>query len=85
MMRKPEIKGAVLRGAVLLQLYRVIADNAREMKATVSHMQLTAIKRADAQLHHRIQVYAKEAQYSPSDQCTYYNLLIHYRSVQPTD
>ena len=49
-MRQPEIKEAMLRGAVPLQLYRVIADHAREPKATVRHMQLTAVKRADAEL-----------------------------------
>ena len=58
LMRQPEIKVAVLRGAVPLQLYRVIADHAPEPKATVRHMQLTAVKRADAQLQHRIQLYA---------------------------
>ena len=47
-------------------------------------MQLTAIKRGDAQLQHRVQLYAQEAQHAPSDQSTYYNLLIHYQSVQPT-
>ena len=55
-MRKPVIKEAVLRGVVPLELYRVLADNASDRRATVSHMQLTAIKRADAQLQHRIQL-----------------------------
>ena len=50
LMGKPEIKKAVLRGA--LEIYRVIADNAPDNKATVRHMQLTAIKRADAQPQH---------------------------------
>ena len=61
-MRQPEIKEAVLRGAVPLQLYRVIADLAPEPRATMRHMQLTAVKRADAQLQHRIQVYSQEKQ-----------------------
>ena len=56
LMRQPEIKEAVLRGAVPLQLYRVIADHAAEPKATVRHMQLTAVKRGDTQLQHRVQV-----------------------------
>ena len=56
LMRQPEIEEAVLRGAVPLQLYRVIADHAPEPKATIRHMQLTAVKRADAQLQHRVQV-----------------------------
>ena len=43
-----------------------------------SHMQLTAIKRADAQLQHRVQVYAQEAQQTSHDRRTYYNVLIHY-------
>ena len=58
-MWQPEIKEAVLRGAVPLQLYRVVADHAPEPRATVRHMQLAAIKRADAQLQHRVQVYAQ--------------------------
>ena len=62
LMRQPEIKEAVLRGAVPLQLYRVIADHVPEPKATVRHMQLTAVKRASAQLQHRVQLYAQEAQ-----------------------
>ena len=61
-MRPPEIKEAVLRGAVPLWLYRVVADHAPEPRATIRHMQLTAIKRAHAQLQHRVQVYAQEAQ-----------------------
>ena len=32
-MRQPEIKEAVLRGAVPLQLYRVVADHAPEPRA----------------------------------------------------
>ena len=84
-MRKPEIKGAVLRGAVPLELYRVRADNAPDAKATVSHMQLTAIKQEDAQVQHRTQLYTQAGQHSPRDKGTYYNLLIHYQSVQPTD
>ena len=55
-MRQPEIKKAVLRGAVPLQLYSVIADHASDSRATVHHMQFNAIKRADAQLQHRVQV-----------------------------
>ena len=84
-MRKPEIKEAVLLGAVPLEIYLVLADNAPDTKATVSHMQLTAIKRADAQVQHRTQLYTQGAQHAPDDQRTYYNLIIHYRSVQPTD
>ena len=61
-----------------LQLYRVIADHAPEPRATVRHMQLTALKRADAQLQHRVQVYAQEAQQRTHDRRSYYNLLIHY-------
>ena len=52
LMRQPEIKEAVLRGAVPLQLYDVIADHAPEPRAPVGHMPLTAVKRADAQLQH---------------------------------
>ena len=84
-MRQPKIKEAVLRGAVPLQLYRVIADHAPELKATIRHMQLTAVKRGDAQLKHRIQVYAQEAQQSFHDRRMYYNLLIHYQHPQPSD
>ena len=40
-MQQPEIEEAVLRGAVPLQLYRVIADHALEPGATIRHMQLT--------------------------------------------
>ena len=60
-MRQPEVKEAVLRGAVPLQLYRVVADHALEPRATIRHMQLTAVKRADAQLQHRVQVYTQQA------------------------
>ena len=62
LMRQPEIKEAVLRGAVPLQLYRVIADHAPEPRAAKRHMQLTPVKRADAQLQHRVQVYAQQEQ-----------------------
>ena len=43
-MRKPEIKDAVLPGAVPAELYRVLADQALDTRTTVSHMQLPAIK-----------------------------------------
>ena len=84
-MRHPEIKEAVLRGAVPLQLYRIVADHAPEPRATIRHMQLTAIKRADAQLQHCVQVYAQEGQQTSHDRRTYYNLLIHYQHAQPSD
>ena len=84
-MRQPEIKEAVLRGAVLLQLYRVLADHAPELRATIRHMQLNAVKRADAQLQHRVQVYTQEAQQTSHDRRTYYNLLNHYEHAQPSD
>ena len=84
-MRQPEIKEAVLRGAVPLQLYRVIADHVREPRATIRHMQLSAVKRADAQLHHRVQVYAQEAQQTSQDRRMYYNLLINYQHAQTSD
>ena len=67
LMRQPEIRGAVLRAAVPLQLYRVIANHALEPRATIRHMQLTAVKRADAQLQHRVEVYAQEAQQTTHD------------------
>ena len=60
LMRQPEISEAVLRGAVPLQLYRVIADHAPEPRATIRHMQLTAVKTSEAQLQHRVQVYTQE-------------------------
>ena len=84
-MRQPEIKEAVVRGVVPLQLYRVIADHAPEPRATIRHMQLTAIKRADTQLQQRVQVYAQEAQQTSHDRRTYYNPLIHYQHAQPSD
>ena len=83
--RQPEIKEAVLRGAVPLQLYRVVAEHAPEPRATIRHMQLTAIKRADAQLQHHVQVYAQEAQQTSPDRRTYSNLPIHYQHIQPSD
>ena len=67
LMRQPEIKEAVLRGAVPLQLYSVIADHTPEPKATVRHKQLAAVKRADTQLQHRIQLYTQEAQQTSHD------------------
>ena len=85
LMRQPEIKQAVLRGAVPPQLYRVIADHTPEPRATIRHMQLSAIKRADPQLQHRVQVYAQEAQQTSHDCRTYYNLLIHYQHAQPSN
>ena len=84
-MWQPEIKEAVLRGAVPLQLYRVVTDHAPELRATIRHMQLTPIKRADAQLQHRVQVYAKEAQQASEDRTTYQNLLIRYQHAEPSD
>ena len=84
LMRQPEIKEVVLRGAVRLKLYRVIADHTPEPRATICHMQLTAIKRADGQLQHRVQVYAQEAQKTSHNRHTYY-LLIHYQHAQPSN
>ena len=84
-MRQPAIKKAVLRGAVPLQLYRVIADTASELKATVRHMQLTAVKRADAQLQQRIRVYTQEAQQTSHGRHMYCNLLVHYQHARPSD
>ena len=84
-MPKPAIKEAVLRGAVPLELYRVFADKTPDIRATVSHMQLMAIKRADTQLQHRTQRCTQEARHAPDDQRTYYNQIIHYQSSQPTD
>ena len=75
----------MLRGTGPLQLYRVIADHAPEHRATIRHMQLTAVKRADTQLQHRVQVYAQEAQQTTHDRRMYYNLLIHYQQAQPSD
>ena len=83
-MRQPEIKEAVLRGAVPLQLYRVIADHAPEPRATIRHMQLIAVKRADAQLQHRVQVYAQEAHQTTYDRRMYYILPLHYQHAQPS-
>ena len=85
LMRQPEIKEAVLRLAVPLQLYQVIADHAPEPRATVRRMQLTAVKRTDAQLQHRVQVYAREAQQTTHDGRMYYNPLIHYQHAQPSN
>ena len=84
-MRQPEMKEAVLRGAVPLELYRVIPDHAPEPKATVRHMQLTAVKRAHAKLQHHIQLYTQEAQQMSHDRRMYYNLLINYQHAQPSD
>ena len=85
LMLQPEIKEAVLRGAVPLQHYRVIADHAPEPKATIRHMQVGALQRAATQLHHRVQVYAQEAQQTSDDRRMYYNLLIHYQHAQPSN
>ena len=85
LMREPEIKEAVLRGAVPLQLYRVVADHAPEPRATIRHMQLITVKRADTQLQHRVQVYTHEAQQTSHDRRTYYDLPIHYQHAQPSD
>ena len=85
LLRQPEIKEAVLRGAVPLQLYRVIADHTTEPRATIRHMQPTAVKRADAQLQYRVQVYAQEAQQTTHNRRMYYNLLIHYQHAQPSN
>ena len=85
LMRQPEIKEAVLRGAVPLQLYRGIADQAPEPRATIRHMQLAAINRADAQLQHGVQVYTQEAQQTSHDGRTYYHLLIQYQHAQPSN
>ena len=85
LMRQPEIQEAVLSGAVPPQLYRVIADHAPEPGATIRHMQLTVVKRADAQLQHRVQVYAQEAQQTTHDRRMYDNLLIHYQHARPSN
>ena len=82
LMRQPEIKEAVLRGAVPLQLYRVVADHAP--RPTIRHMQLTAITRADAQLQHRVQAYAQEGQQTSHDRSTYYNLDMHSLATSHT-
>ena len=85
LMRQQEIKEAVLRGAVPLRPYRVIADHAPEPKTTVRQMQLTAVKRADRQLQHRIQLYTQEAQQTSYAHGMYYNLPILYQPVHPRD
>ena len=85
LMQKLEIKEAELRRAVPLELYRILADNAPNTKATVSHMQLTAIKRSDAKLQHRSQLYTQGAQHAPDNQRTYYNLIIRSPSIGPAD
>ena len=64
-------QGSSIRGPVPLELYGVIADNTPNTKATVSHMQLTAIKRADAQLKHPTKLYTQEAQHAADNQRTY--------------
>ena len=53
------------------QLYRVIADHAPKPRATIRHMQRNAVKRADAQLQHRVQVYAQKAQQTTHDRRMY--------------
>ena len=85
LMRPPEIKEAVLRGVVPRQLYRVTTDHAREPRATIRHMHLTVVKGADAQLQHRVHVYAQEAQQTTEERRMYYNLLIHYQHATPRD
>ena len=85
LMRQLDIKEVVVRGAVPLHLYRVIADHAPEPKSTVRHMQLTAVKRADAKLQHRVQVYAQAAQHISHERRMCSNLLIHYQHTQPSD
>ena len=84
-MRQPEIKEAVLRGAVTLQLYRVIADHAPEPRATIRHMPSRGRTHSYSYTGHRVQVYAQEAQQTSHDCRTYYNLLIHYQHAQPRD
>ena len=84
-MRQPEIKEAVIRGAVPLQLYRVIADHAAEPKTTVRHMKLTTVKRADAQQQQGLQLYTQEAQQTFQAHRMYYNSLIYYQPAQPSD
>ena len=84
-MRQPEIKEEVLRGAVPFQLYRVITDHASEHRAAIRHMQLNAVKRADAQVQHSVQVYAQEAKQTTHDRRMYYNLIIHYQHAQRSD
>ena len=82
LIRKSEIKKAVLVVAVPLLLYRFIADRAPEPKTRVRHIQRTAVKRADAQLQHRIQLYTQEAQQTSHAHLMYYNLLNHYKPAQ---
>ena len=85
LMRQPEIKEAVLRGAVPLQLCRVITDHAPEPKTTERDMSHTAVRRADAQQQHHIHLYTQEAQQTSHAHRMYYNLLIHYQPAQPSD
>ena len=85
LMRQPKIKEAVLRGALQLQLYRVITDHAPQPRATIRHMQLTAVKRADTQVPHCVQVYVQEAQQTSHDRRMYYNSLIHYQHAEPSN
>ena len=84
-MQQPEIKKTVLRGTVPLQLSRGIAVHAPDTKATMSHMQLTAIKRVDTHLQHRVQLYKQAAQHPPVNKRKHYNLLINCQLFQPTD
>ena len=68
-----------------MRLYQVFRDHAPEPNSTASHMQLTAIKRADTQPQHRTQLYTQLAQHATWDHGTYYNIIIHYQRVQPKD
>ena len=71
------------RGCFSISL--VFRDHAREPRATVSHMQLAAFQRADAQLKHRLQMCAQVARHATKKQRMYYLMLIHYQPARPKD
>ena len=84
-MRQPDIKEAVLGGAVPFQSLQGHRPPRPKARATIRHMQLTAVKRADTHLQHRVQVYAQEAQQTTHNCRMYYNLLIYYPHTQPSN
>ena len=71
-------KEAVLGRALPPQPSNVHNNHVPEPHATANYMQLTTLKRADAQVQYCTQLYTHLEQHATEDQGMYDNMLINY-------
>ena len=85
--QQPAILEAVLGGTLCTQLFRILHTQAPNPKATAELLQLTAIRKADAQLRLRLcmQHYTHLVIHAIPENREYYNKIIHYKHREPTN